>query len=316
VSPRTVLVTGAAGFIGSRVCEALLRRGDRVRGLDSFDPAYDPALKRRNVAEARAAGDLEVLEGDVRDAAAVRGALAGCDAVVHLAARVGVRPSVLDPVGYADVNVGGTAAVLEEALRAGVRTIVAASSSSVYGARSGAPFSEKDPCDRPVSPYAASKRAMERLCEARQGASGIDVCCLRFFTTYGPRQRPEMAIHSFVRALEEGRPVPVHGDGSAGRDYTYVDDVADGVARALDRARGFRVYNVGGSRPVTLAALVAAVEGATGRKAVVDRRPEQAGDVPFTCADVSLARADLAWEPRTALEEGLRRFVEWYRARR
>jgi UDP-glucuronate 4-epimerase len=313
---RTVLVTGAAGFIGSRVCEALLRRGDRVRGLDSFDGAYDPALKRRNVDEVREAGDLEVLEGDVRDAARVREALAGCDAVVHLAARVGVRPSLLDPVGYADVNVGGTAVVLGEAIRAGARTFVAASSSSVYGARTGAPFSEKDPCDRPISPYAASKRAMERLCAERQAASGIDLACLRFFTTYGPRQRPEMAIHAFVRGIEEGRPIAVHGDGGASRDYTCVDDVAEGVVRALDRSKGLRTWNIGGSRPVSLSDLVAALEAATGRKAAVERLPDQSGDVPWTCADVSLAKAELGWEPRTSLEEGLRRFVAWYRARR
>jgi len=315
VTARTVLVTGAAGFIGSHVCEALLRRGDRVRGLDDFDPFYDPALKRRNVEEARRAGELPVLEGDVRDAARVREALDGCDAVVHLAARVGVRPSLLDPVGYADVNVRGAAVVLEEALRAGVRTFVAASSSSVYGVRSGGAFAEGDPCDRQVSPYAASKRAMELHVAARQAAAGIDLACLRFFTTYGPRQRPEMAIHSFARALEEGRPVPVHGDGESRRDYTYVDDVVDGVVRALDRSRGFRLYNIGGSRAVSLAALVAALEAALGRKAVVDRRPDQAGDVPLTCADLSRARAELGYEPRTTLEEGLRRFVEWLRSR-
>jgi UDP-glucuronate 4-epimerase len=244
VSQRTVLVTGAAGFIGSTVAGALLRRGDRVRGLDNFDPFYDPALKRRNLAEA---GEFPVVEGDIRDPAAVREALRGCDAVIHLAAKAGVRPSLLDPVGYADVNLRGTAVVLEEALAAGIRTFVAASSSSVYGARSKVPFAESDPCDRPVSPYAATKRAMELHCLARQAATGIDLCCLRFFTTYGPRQRPEMAIHAFCRAVEDGRPLPFYGDGSSRRDYTYVDDVVDGVLRALDRSRVFRIYNLGES---------------------------------------------------------------------
>jgi UDP-glucuronate 4-epimerase len=305
---RTVLVTGAAGFIGSHVAEALLRRGDRVRALDNLDPFYDPAIKRRNLAEG-----IPLVEGDVRDPAAVREALADADAVVHLAAKVGVRPSLLDPVGYADVNLRGTAVVLEESLRAGVRTFVVASSSSVYGARSEVPFAESDPCDRPVSPYAATKRAMEIHCGSVQAASGVDLACLRFFTTYGPRQRPEMAIHAFCRAVEEGRPLPFHGDGTSARDYTYVDDVVDGVIRALDRSRGFRTYNIGGSAPTTLADLVAAVEGAVGKRAILDRRPDQAGDVPLTCADVSLARADLGWEPRTPLGEGMRRFVEWMR---
>ncbi len=312
MTPRTVLVTGAAGFIGSSVAEALLRRGDRVRGIDSLDPFYDPALKRRNLAEA---GGFPCVEGDVRDPPAVRAALAGCDAVVHLAAKAGVRPSLLDPVGYADVNLRGTAVVLEAALAAGVRTFVAASSSSVYGARAKAPFAESDPCDRPVSPYAATKRALELHCAARQASAGIDLCCLRFFTTYGPRQRPEMAIHAFCRAVEDGRPLAFYGDGSSARDYTYVDDVVDGVLRALDRSRGFRVYNLGGSRATTLADLVRAVEAATGRAAILDRRPDQAGDVPLTCADASLARAELGWSPSVPLEEGLRRFVAWMRAR-
>jgi UDP-glucuronate 4-epimerase len=312
---RSVLVTGAAGFIGSHVAEALLRRGDRVRGLDSFDPFYDPALKRRNLEEARRAGDLPVVEGDVRDAAAVAEALRGCDAVIHLAAKAGVRPSLLDPVGYADVNVRGTSVVLEAALAAGVGTFVAASSSSVYGARSKVPFVESDPCDRPVSPYAATKRAMELLCVARQAHAGIDLCCLRFFTAYGPRQRPEMAIHAFARAMEEGRPLVVYGDGSSARDYTYIEDIVDGVLRALDRSRGFRIYNLGESRTTSLSDLVAALEKALGKKAEIDRRPDQPGDVPLTCADVSLARRDLGYEPRTTLEDGLGRFATWLRGR-
>ena len=312
---RTVLVTGAAGFLGSAVAEALLRRGDGVRGIDSFDPSYDPGLKRRNCEEVRSAGGMPVVEGDVRDPAAVREAIRGCDAVVHMAARAGVRPSFEDPVGYADVNVRGTAVVLEEARRAGVRTVVAASSSSVYGARSAIPFREDDPCDRPASPYAATKRAMEVLCAERQAAEGGDLCCLRLFTAYGPRQRPEMAVSLFARALEEGRPVPVFGDGGTRRDYTYADDIADGVLRALDRSRGFRILNLGGARTTSLTELVALLEEALGRRAVVERLPEQRGDVPVTCADVSRAREALGWEPRVAVEEGLRRFAAWMRSR-
>jgi UDP-glucuronate 4-epimerase len=313
VSVRSVLVTGAAGFLGSSVAGALLRRGDRVRGIDNLDPFYDPAIKRRNLEEARAEGPLPLVEGDVRDPAAVREALAGCDAVVHMAAKAGVRPSLRDPAGYADVNVRGSAVVLEEALRAGVRTFVAASSSSVYGARSEVPFREDDPCDRPVSPYAATKRAMERLFAARQASTGIDLCCLRLFTSYGPRQRPEMAISAFCRAVEEGRPVPVFGDGSARRDYTFVDDAVAGVLGALDRSRGFRIYNLGAGRTTSLAELVAAVGAALGKEPVVERRPAQPGDVPVTCADVSRARDEIGYRPEVGLEEGLRRFVAWRR---
>ncbi len=313
---RRVLVTGAAGFIGSHVAEALLRRGDRVRGLDSFDPFYDPAIKRRNVEEVRRAGEFPVVEGDIRDAAAVRDAIQGCDAVVHLAAKAGVRPSLRDPVGYADVNVRGTAVLLEAAAAAGVRTFVAASSSSVYGSRSKVPFSEDDLCDRPVSPYAATKRAMELLCASFQAHHpGTDLPCLRFFTAYGPRQRPEMAIHAFARAIEEGRPIPVFGDGFSRRDYTYIADIAAGVLGALDRGKEFRIYNLGESRTTTLTDLVAALERALGKKAVIDRRPDQPGDVPLTCADVSRARAELGYEPSTTLEEGLGRFVVWMRGR-
>lgn len=317
MSGRSVLVTGAAGFIGSSVAEALLRRGDRVRGIDSFDPFYDPAIKRRNVEEVRRAGEFPLVEGDIRDAAGVKEALAGCDAVVHLAAKAGVRPSLRDPVGYADVNIRGTSILLEVAAAAGVRTFVAASSSSVYGARSKVPFSEDDPCDRPVSPYAATKRAMEVYCFGFRTlhCPTMDLPCLRFFTAYGPRQRPEMAIHAFARAIEEGRPIPVFGDGSSRRDYTYIDDIVAGVLGALDRAKGFRIYNLGESRTTTLTGLVEALEKALGKKAVIDRKPDQPGDVPLTCADVSRARAELGYEPSTPLEEGLRRFVEWMRGR-
>ena len=312
---RTVLVTGAAGFIGSHVAEALLRRGDRVRGIDAFTDFYDPALKRRNVEEVRRAGEFPLIEADIRDAAAVKDAMAGCDAVVHLAAKAGVRPSLLDPVGYADVNVRGTAVLLEGARAAGIRTFIAASSSSVYGARSKIPFSEDDPCDHPVSPYAATKRAMELLCLSYQAHHGIDLTCLRFFTAYGPRQRPEMAIHAFARAIEDGKPITLFGDGGSRRDYTCIDDITDGVLRALDRAGGFHIYNLGESATTSLADLVAVLEKTLGKKAVVDRRPDQPGDVPLTCADVSRARAELGYEPSTPLEVGVARFVEWMRKR-
>ncbi len=313
MSGRTVLVTGAAGFIGSHVAAALLRRGDRVRGLDSFDTFYDPAIKRRNVEEAAREGALDMVEADVRDAAAVRAATAGVDAVIHLAARAGVRASLADPVTYADVNVRGSAVVLDEARRAAVGTVVLASSSSVYGSRSKAPFSEADPCDRPVSPYAATKRAMEILGAAHVADHGGGVTCLRFFTAYGPRQRPEMAVHAFARAIEEGRPVVVYGDGSARRDFTYIDDIVDGVLRSLDRAAGYRVYNLGEERTTTVTDLIALLARALGREARTEHRAAAPGDVPLTCADVSLARAELGYAPAVPLEDGLERFARWMR---
>jgi UDP-glucuronate 4-epimerase len=311
VSGRSVLVTGGAGFIGSHVAESLLRRGDAVRVLDNLDPFYDVAIKRRNLDAAGAAGPLDFIEGDCRDRATVRDAFRGVDAVLHLAARAGVRASLSDPAGYADVNVGGSAIVMDEAHRAGVETVVLASSSSVYGARSTAPFREDDPCDRPVSPYAATKRAMELLAASHAQTHGGAVICLRFFTAYGPRQRPEMAVHAFARAIAEGRPVVVLGDGSARRDFTYVDDIVKGVLSALDRPPGYRVYNLGEERTASVLEMISLLEAVMERRAKVEHRPTAAGDVPLTSADCSRARAELGYAPSVPLETGLRRFVEW-----
>jgi UDP-glucuronate 4-epimerase len=314
-SRRTVLVTGAAGFLGSHAATALLRRGDAVRGLDDLDPFYDPAIKRRNLDGVRAAGgDFAFAEGDIRDAAAVRASLAGCDAVLHLAARAGVRASAEDPVGYADVNCRGSATVLDEAERAGVRTLVLASSSSVYGSRNDPPFRESDPVDRPASVYAATKRAMEVIARAHADRTGAAVTCLRYFTAYGPRQRPEMATHAFARAILEGRPLRVFGDGSVRRDFTFVDDIVDGTLRALDRASGWGIFNLGESQVHTVAEMITLLEEALGRKAIVEHLPADPGDVPLTCADVSLARAALGYEPRVPLPEGIGRFADWLRA--
>ncbi len=313
-----VLVTGGAGFIGAHVAARLLARGARVRVLDNLDAFYDPALKRGNLARLTAAGGerLECLEGDLRDADACARATAGAGAVIHLAALAGVRPSIQDPVRYMDVNVTGTQVLLQALRGRADAPLVFGSSSSVYGGNRKVPFAEGDPVDRPVSPYAASKKAGEVLCHAFHHLCGNPVTCQRFFTVYGPCQRPEMAIHKFARCIASGQPLPLFGDGDSARDYTYVDDIVDGVLAALERAQGYRIYNLGGSKPVALRELVSMLETVFDRKAVLERHPDQQGDVRRTHADLTLARRELGYEPRVPLADGLRRFADWYLAER
>jgi UDP-glucuronate 4-epimerase len=319
---RQVLVTGGAGFIGSHCCERLLERGDAITVLDKFDDFYDPALKRRNVAALTARPDtakrFRVVEGDIRDAALLRRVFdqTRFDAVLHLAAMAGVRPSLEKPALYFDVNVTGTSNLLEETRRTGVRRFVFGSSSSVYGVNENVPFREDDPVEKPISPYAVSKRCGELLAFSHHRLYGTACACLRFFTVYGPRQRPEMAIHRFASLIDAGKPITLYGDGGSRRDYTYVSDIVDGAVAALDRIDGFRIYNLGESRTVELRELVELLEAALGKKAVIDRKSDQPGDVPITFADVSRARAELDYRPQVPIEEGIRRFVAWFRAER
>jgi len=313
-----ILVTGAAGFIGSSVVDALLARGDEVVGLDNFDDFYDPEVKRANLRAATGNGAFRLAELDVRDKAGVRVLLAETkpEAIFHAAARAGVRPSIDDPALYASVNVEGTTCLLEAARRLEPRpNFVLASSSSIYGAREKTPFREDEPCDRPESPYAATKRACEVAAVTAARLHALPVTCLRLFTAYGPRQRPEMAIHKFTRLILEGKPIPVFGNGSSSRDYTYVDDIVAGVLAAIDRSFAREIVNLGSGRPVRLDELIAGLEKAAGRKAEIERLPDQLGDVPRTVADVSKARRLLGYEPRMGIDEGLARFVEWYRER-
>lgn len=313
---QTVLVTGGAGFIGSHVTEALLARGDTVVVLDNFDDFYDPALKRANLAAAHGER-FRLIEGDIRSAADLAVAFSGLsyDAVVHLAARAGVRPSLADPALYADVNVTGTARLLEHAGRHDVPYVVYGSSSSVYGSTTEVPFRESSAADRPASPYAATKRAGELLCYADHALTGRPVTSLRFFTVYGPRQRPEMAIHRFTRRLSSGNEVTVFGDGSARRDFTYVNDIVAGVLAALDHPNGYSVYNLGTTATTTLIDLVHLVASTLGVPARIRFEPDQPGDVPITYADINLARAQLGYEPQTTLAGGIAAFVEWFRRR-
>jgi UDP-glucuronate 4-epimerase len=294
---------------------ALRSRGDRVVGLDNFDPFYDRALKRANVA---AAGEYEIVEADICDADAVRALLGRVkpEGIIHLAGKAGVRPSLRDPVGYSRANVLGTQVMLAEAARAGVGRMVTASSSSVYGNNEKAPFAEDDPVDAPISPYAATKKACELIAHAHWSATKMPTACLRFFTVFGERQRPDLAIATFMRRIGAGEPIEMFGDGSMSRDFTYVGDIVAGVLAAYDRVPsfGYRVWNLGSDRPVRLDALIGAVSRVVGREARVERRPVQVGDVERTWADLTRSRSELGYEPRTPFEEGLRR--QWEATRR
>jgi UDP-glucuronate 4-epimerase len=316
---RNVLVTGGAGFIGSHLVARLLAEGQwRVVVVDDFNDFYDPALKRRNVSAHLGREEFALHEADIRDRAALAEAFGGeqFDCIVHLAARAGVRPSLAEPVLYTETNIGGTVNLLELARARGVRQFVFGSSSSVYGENEKVPFAEEDPVSRPISPYAATKAAGELLCHTYSHLWGLRCVALRFFTVYGARQRPDLAIHKFARLISKGEPIPVFGDGTTRRDYTYVDDIVAGVRAAMDyEASAYEVVNLGGSRTVELRELIALLERELGRKAVIDRQPPQPGDVPQTYADVAKARRLLGYDPRTPIEEGIRRFVEWFKGR-
>jgi UDP-glucuronate 4-epimerase len=310
-----LLVTGIAGFIGSHLTERLLARGHEVTGLDSFDAFYERSVKEANLA---AVGKNRVIEGDILDTALLDRILGSAryDAIVHVAALAGVSPSLKEPARYMRVNIEGTQLVVDAAVRHGIRRIVFASSSSVYGANTKVPFHEDDRIDDPVSPYAASKRGAELLLRAAVHTNGLDVAALRYFTVYGPRQRPDMAIHQFTRAILRDEPVLLRGSGETSRDYTFIDDIIDGTVGAIERQRpGFRAYNLGGSQATRLDELVAAIGAAVGKAPRVQVVAEMRGDVQHTLADVTRARQELGYDPKIGLEEGLRRFVAWYRGR-
>lgn len=318
MASRKSLVTGGAGFIGSHLCEALLRAGDEVVVIDDFNDYYAPAIKERNVAAL--GGRAEIVRGDIRDDALVVGTFAAhrFDRVFHLAARAGVRPSIADPRLYFSTNMDGTLNLLEACRARGVRDFIFASSSSVYGVNKKVPFAETDPIGRTISPYAATKLAGEQMCSNYAHLFGLRSMCLRFFTVYGPRQRPDLAISKFTDAILAGRPIDRYGDGGTARDYTYVDDIVRGVLAAADYTEksAFEVFNLGGAATTTLNELVALVEAAAGRKAEIRQMADQPGDVPLTYADVSKAERLLGYRPETAIREGVARYVEWYRASR
>jgi UDP-glucuronate 4-epimerase len=301
MSASKILLTGGAGFIGSSVTDALLERGDAVTVLDNFNDFYDPAIKRHNAAEIEAKG-ARLVEGDIRDGALVTKLFAegAFDGVIHLAAMAGVRPSLLDPMLYEDVNMRGTLNILAELQKRPEIRFVFASSSSVYGGNESVPFREVDEIHHP--------------CYTFHHLYGIPTTCLRFFTVYGPRQRPEMAIHKFVRAVHAGQSIPFFGDGTTRRDYTYIDDIVDGVVKSLDHCKGYEIYNLGESQTTSLAELVNLIGEVCGKEPVIARKPMQPGDVVVTFADIAKAKAQIGYAPKTLIREGLERFVAWYRA--
>jgi len=318
VSVSHILVTGGAGFIGSHLVERLLTLGGRVTVVDNFDPFYDPAVKLANLAAFRNQPDFRLVRADIRDAEELRGGIGDFDftAVVHLAAKAGVRPSIADPISYQEVNVRGTQNLLELARERGVKQFIFASSSSVYGVNPRLPWSEDDFVLQPISPYAATKVAGELLGHVYRHLYGIRFIALRFFTVYGPRQRPDLAIHKFARLMLRGEPVPIYGDGSSRRDYTYVDDAVEGVVRALEyRSSDYEIINLGNHETVGLGELVQILEDELGVEAKRKFLPWQPGDVPATWADTAKAERLLGFRPATPFREGVRRFTAWLRNR-
>ena len=308
-----VIITGGAGFIGSQTAEALLKRGDTVSVIDAFDFGYDPKHKEHNVSLLSKFDGFRLYRGDIRDRTLLQKMFSDKtpDVVVHLAARAGVRPSLLEPDSYTDINITGTLRIMETMREFGCNRLVFASSSSVYGSRTKGPFRETDNVDTPASPYAATKRAGELFCANYHYLYNMQCTCLRFFTVYGPRQRPEMAIHLFADKIRRGEEITMFGDGSSIRDYTFVDDIVCGVVAAIDNPIGFEIINLGNCSPIRLDKLIAKISAAVGKDPIIRRLPDQPGDVPMTFAEVSKAKTLLGYAPDTPLDHGLKVFVNW-----
>ncbi|OQX88728.1 epimerase [candidate division KSB1 bacterium 4484_87] len=309
------LVTGGAGFIGSHLIERLLGENIQITCLDNFNDYYDPRIKEKNIANVIEDSNFSLVRGDILDEKLVNSLFENnkFDAVVHLAARAGVRPSVQHPKLYQEVNVRGTLNLLELAKQHQIEKFVMASSSSVYGNNKKVPFSEGDNVDNPISPYAATKKACELLGYTYSALYEMSVTCLRFFTVYGPRQRPDMAIHKFTKLIANDEEIPVYGDGKVQRDFTYITDIIDGVVRSIDRCQGYQIYNLGESRVVELMELIHLIEKEVGKEARIKWLPPQPGDVKITFADITKAKRELDYNPGVPIEAGIRQFVQWYR---
>lgn len=304
---KSILVTGAAGFIGSNVCKRLLNIGHKVLGVDNFDTFYDPKLKRTNIDSLLKVSNFKIIEGDIRDGAFINEIFESnsIDVVIHLAARAGVRPSIEQPGLYYDVNVNGTLQLLEAMRKHDVKNMLFASSSSVYGNNKKTPFSETDNVDNPISPYAATKKAGELLCYTYHHLYNFNIFCLRFFTVYGRNQRPEMAIQQFGRLIKEGKPITMYGDGSSRRDYTYIDDIVDGIIASMNNLEGYEVLNLGNSDTIALEPLIKLIGKTLGKEVIINRQPMQPGDVDITYADVTKAGSLIGYKPKHSIELGL-----------
>lgn len=309
-----ILVTGSSGFIGSHLTELLLEESNFVVGVDNFDPYYSRIIKESNMEHALRNKNFKFIEGDIRDLELMRKIIVDnkIELVVHLAAKAGVRPSISNPSEYFDVNITGTLNVIEAMKDAGCKNLILASSSSIYGDQTKVPFNEDDMVDRPISPYAASKKSAELLAHVYSHLYSMNITCLRFFTVYGPRQRPDLAIHKFARLIDEGESIPVYGDGSTARDYTFILDITSGINKAIKNMKGYKIYNLGESQVIKLNELIAAIENTLEKKAIINWLPEQPGDVKQTFADISKARKELGYQPQFDFKEGVCLFIDWY----
>ena len=321
---RTILVTGGAGFIGSHLSERLLKEGNNVLVIDNFNDYYDPKIKRNNIEEVKktcldnniSLNNYKVFEGDIRDNDFLKEVFSNkIDSVMHLAAMAGVRPSIQNPSLYYDVNITGTVNLLERCRENGIKQFVFASSSSVYGNNKKIPFSESDRVDNPISPYAATKKSGELLCHTYHHLFDMNIACLRFFTVYGPRQRPDLAINKFTTLIMEDKEIPFYGDGTTSRDYTYVEDIVSGIVSSINyvnkKEKVFEIFNIGGDKTVSLNEMVKTIEDVLGKKAKLNKLPMQPGDVNRTCADISYSKKIIGYNPKTTFKEGIRKFIEW-----
>jgi len=310
----TILITGAAGFIGSHLSEHFVKLGHSVIGIDNFDQFYPVKFKQLNLSQLEGNNNFQFHEADIRDKEVLNEIFSSnpLDVVIHLAAKAGVRPSIESVAEYYDVNVNGTVNLLEAMRLNDVKKLLFASSSSIYGNNEKVPFSETDVVDNPISPYASTKKSGELLCYVYNHLYGFDISCLRFFTVYGPRQRPDLAIHKFIRLIDEGNPIPFFGDGNTARDYTFISDIIDGIDCAFNHLDGYHVYNLGESKVISLNYLLQTIEKALGKKAVLNHLPLQPGDVTKTFADISKAKLEIGYNPKFDFETGIGEFVEWY----
>jgi len=310
-----IIVTGAAGFIGSHVCEHFIKHGHCVIGVDNFDEFYPVEFKLWNLIELRKSNRFFFFKTDIRDKDEIDKILNEhkVEAVIHLAAKAGVRPSIESIEAYYDVNVNGTISLLESMRKNNIKKMLFASSSSIYGNNSKVPFAETDPVDTPISPYASTKKSGELLCHVYHHLYNFNITCLRFFTVYGPRQRPDLAIHKFTRLINEGKPIPFYGDGTTARDYTYVEDIIEGIHCALRHMKGFQVFNLGESNTITLDKLVKTIENNLNKTAILNRQPMQPGDVTKTFADISKAKSQIGYNPKMDFDAGIKEFISWYK---